>query len=78
MNITTFIQFFAEQFDETESSELNKDTQFKDVEEWSSLTALSVIAMVEDELDVILRGDDILSSDTIEDLFNLINDRRKY
>ena len=51
------------------------ETVFKGLDEWSSLTALSVIAMVDEEYDVTLRGDDILNANTIEDLFNIVKSK---
>lgn len=75
MELNDFIEKFAEQFDETDASEFKAETEFKALEEWSSLMALSVIAMVDDEYDVTLKGDDIRSSETIEDLFNLVKSK---
>ena len=72
MEIKDFIENFADQFDDTEASELSGDTKFKELEEWSSLIALSVIAMVDEEYDVSLKGDDIRGSETIQDLYNVV------
>lgn len=75
MEINEFIENFAEQFDDTEASELKAETVFKELDEWSSLVALSVIAMVDEEYDVTLKGDDIRNSNTIQDLFNNIKEK---
>ena len=72
MEINSFIDHFAEQFDETDASEFKAETVFKELEEWSSLIALSIIAMVDEEYDVTLKGDDIRNASTIEDLFNTV------
>lgn len=72
MDIKEFIQNFADQFDETDPSEIKADTVFKELEEWSSLIALSIIAMVDEEYDVTLKGDDIKNAVTIEDLFHIV------
>ena len=72
MNIQDFIENFAAQFDETDEELFAADTRFKELDEWSSLTALSIIAMVDDEYDVIIKGNDIISSDTIQDLYNVV------
>ena len=53
------------------------DTEFKQLEEWSSLMALSLIAMVDEEYDVTLKGDDIKNSKTIEDLFKIVSSKAK-
>ena len=75
MEIKEFIEHFAEQFDDTDASEFKTETIFKDLDEWSSLIALSVIAMVDEEYEVTLKGEDIRNSNTIEDLFNLVKSK---
>ena len=72
MELKDFIENFANQFDETDPSEIKAETVFKDLDEWSSLIALSVIAMVDEEYDVTIKGEDIRNSNTVEDLFNAI------
>ena len=75
MDINQFIDKFAEQFDDTDRSEFSATTVFKELDEWSSLMALNVIAMVDEEFDVALKGDDIKNADTIEDLFNTVQSK---
>lgn len=75
MELNKFIENFANQFDETDPNEINASTLFHDLEEWSSLIALSVIAMVDEEYDVTLKGDDIRNSNTVEDLFHLVEEK---
>ena len=75
MEIKEFIENFANQFDDTEASEFKAETVFKELDEWSSLVALSVIAMVDEEYDITIKGDDIRNSNTIEDLFNIVKSR---
>lgn len=75
MELKDFIANFAEQFDETDANEIQANTIFRDLEEWSSLIALSVIAMVDEEYDVVLKGDDIRNANTIEDLFNTVKSK---
>lgn len=76
MELQDFVQNVAELFDETDLSAIKADTIFKELEEWSSLIALSVIAMVDEEYDVALKGDDILNAATIEDLFNTVKSKK--
>ena len=77
MNIQEFIENFAAQFDDTDESLFAADTKFRQIDEWSSLTALSIIAMVDDEYDVILKGNDIINSETIQDLYNIVEKKRQ-
>ena len=76
MNIQDFISNFADQFDETDAAEFKPDTEFKALDEWSSLTSLSIISMVDDEYNVSINGDDIREAETIEDLYNIIRNRK--
>lgn len=72
-----FVALFAEQFDDTDASEFTPKTVFHDLDEWSSLTGLSVIAMVDEEFDVALKGNDVRSANTIEDLYVAVTNRMK-
>lgn len=72
MTINEFIEAFAAEFDETPVEDFAAETVFKEMDEWSYLTALSIISMVDDQLDKQLTGADIRSSNTIEDLYNLV------
>ena len=72
MEIKEFVENFANQFDDTDPAEISASTNFHNLDEWSSLTALSIIAMVDEEYDVTLKGDDIKNAKTVEDLFNTV------
>lgn len=74
-SLEEFVKLFAEQLDETVENVLNANTVFKDLDDWSSLIALSIIAMVDEECGVALKGDDIRNADTIEDLYNIVKTR---
>lgn len=77
MELKEFIINFANQFDDTDPTEITASTQFKDLEEWSSLTALSLIAMVDDNYDVLISNEDIHNANTVEDLYNIVKERIK-
>ena len=70
MEISKFIELFAELFDETDVTVFTAETEFKKLDEWSSLIALSVIAMVDEEYGINIQGEDIINANTIADLFN--------
>jgi acyl carrier protein len=72
MELQEFITKFSEQFDDPVPENLKADTEFKNLEEWSSMIALSVIAMIDDEFGVTIKGNDIRSEKTIEDLYNIV------
>ncbi len=70
--INNFITNIAEQFDETPPNLFTPETKFKDLDEWSSLIALSLIAMIDLEYNVKIRAEDIRKSTTINDLYEIV------
>lgn len=73
MTIENFIENFADQLDETPIEALTPETEFRKLEDWSSLVGLSVIAMVDEEYGKTLTSDMFKASKTIQDLYNQIN-----
>jgi acyl carrier protein len=76
MELNDFISNFADQFDDTDASEIKAETVFHELDEYSSLIALSIIAMVDEEYDVQLKGDDMRAAVTVEDLFNIVKSKQ--
>ena len=75
MELKEFIVNFADLFEDTNPSEITAETAFHDLDEYSSLIALSIIAMVDEEYDVQLKGDDMRAAVTVEDLFNIVKSK---
>ena len=63
MNIDNFIENFAGEFEETPIENFSMDTEFKSLEEWNSLTALSIT------------GADLRKCVTIKELFDLVSSK---
>ena len=72
ININAFIQQFAEQFEETDASVFFPETRFRENDEWGSMLALSVMAMVNEEYDVALTANEMRHAQTIQDLFDIV------
>jgi acyl carrier protein len=70
--IKDFISKFSEQFEMTNPSEFTQETHFKDLEDWDSLVALSIIGMVHNTYNVKLIGGDIRSAVTVNDVYNMV------
>lgn len=75
MEINTFLQNFADILDDTDAALITKETVFRDLDEWNSLTALSLIALADEEYAVKLTGDDIKSSNSLNDIFEIIKNK---
>ncbi len=76
MEIQEFIQNFAEQFDDTDASVFTPETVFHDLDEWSSLVGLSIIAMIDDEYDVTIKGDELRAAKTVNDVYELVKSKQ--
>ena len=75
MEIKDFIANFADQFENTEASVFTPETKFRELDEWSSLLALSILAMVDEEYDVQLKGEEMRATSTIQELFDLVSSK---
>ena len=72
MELKEFVANFARQFEDTDPADITAETIYKDLDEWSSLVAFAVIAMVKMEYDKTVTGTEIRHCNTVEDLFNII------
>lgn len=74
-NLEEFVALFAEQFDDTDVNEFKGGTKFRDLDEWSSIIGLSIIAMVDEEFEVALKADDMKKAITIGDLYEIVKEK---
>lgn len=70
-----FIANFADQFDDTAPSEIQATTRFHELEEWSSLTAMGIIAMAKTQYGKTITGAEIRKCETVEDVYKLIESK---
>lgn len=70
MDLNEFIENFADQFDDEVS--LTPETVYSELEEWSSMTSLAIIAMVDDEYDVQISSSDLRECKTVSALFERV------
>ena len=74
VDVKQFIQNFADQFDDAPEG-LTLETRFRDIDEWSSLIALSEMAMCDEEYEVIISANEMENANSIADLYNIVNER---
>ncbi len=72
MDIKNFIQNFTDQFEDTDASVFTAETKYRELDEWSSLIALSILAMIDEEYDIQLKGEEMRATNTIQELFDLV------
>ena len=75
MELNEFVANFADQFDDTDASEIQASTVFHDLEEWSSLTGMSVLALAKIQYGKSITGAELKACMTVKDVFNLINNK---
>jgi len=75
MELKEFVNQFAEQFDDTDASEITASCVFHNLDEWSSLTGMSVIALAKIEYGKSITGSELKDCVTVQDVFNLINNK---
>lgn len=76
MEFKDFIEKFVGIFDETDASELMPDTKFRDLDEWSSLSVLGLLAMADDDFGVELEAIELRQANTIQDIYELIKSKK--
>ena len=65
-----FLESMSEVF---ERDDIGPDDVFRDYEEWDSMAYLSLIAMIDDNYDIVIPGDEFASLNKIIDIYNYIN-----
>lgn len=76
MELNQFVQSFANLFEDTDVSVFSAGTNFRDLDEWGSLIALSVMSMVDEEYDVQLSADEMRQANTIQELFDIVSQKQ--
>lgn len=75
MELNEFVKNFADQFDDTDASEIQADTRFHELDEWSSLVGMSVIALAKIKYGKAITGKEIKGCVTVKDVFDLISSK---
>tara|TARA_Y100001958_G_C20930408_1_gene340979 strand:- start:47 stop:274 length:228 start_codon:yes stop_codon:yes gene_type:complete len=73
---TEFLINFKDILDEEPNIDLNINSNFRDLDEWDSLAALSLIAMIDEEYNVIITGEQINKMNTLKEILDFIIDNK--
>lgn len=71
--MNNFIEKFTLLLEDSDLITVDGDTVFKDLDEWDSLLALSLITMIDEEYKVKITGEEIRNSSSINDLYAVIS-----
>lgn len=72
MDNNQFYEDFLDALDVDVPSEVSWETDYHDLDGWSSMSGMRLIAMIEDKYGVLLSSTDIRHCDSIINLFELI------
>ena len=72
MELNEFIEKFAELFEDTDPSVIHAETDYHDLDEWSSLVGMMIIAFVKTEVGKSVTGDELKECKSVEQLYKLI------
>jgi acyl carrier protein len=75
MDINDFIEKFTACLNHNPASALLPETEFRKLDDWSSIFALIIIAMIDSDYNKVLSSEDIKNSKTLSDLFNVIESK---
>lgn len=72
MDIKEFIEKFAEAIEIEDAASLTPETNFRDLDEWSSLSVMVFIAFADENFDKQVGDKQIAECNTINDLYKLV------
>ena len=76
MELEKFVEQFAEQFFDTPADMIKADTEFRQLEEWSSMTGLCILTMIKDEYGFFLDPNIFKQCKTISDVFEQVKNHK--
>jgi acyl carrier protein len=72
MNIQLLIDQIESEFEEVVPGTIKPDSSFRELPGWSSMHALILIALIDNEYDILLTGAELKNLQTVQDLFDII------
>jgi acyl carrier protein len=75
MELNDFVEKMVDCFNQTEASEITPSTRFRELEEWGSMMALIVIAMIDSDFNKTVDADDLKAANTIQELFTIVQNK---
>jgi len=77
MDIKEFIQLLEVEFEDLEKGALTATTNFREIDEWSSMHALIIIALLDVEFGVTVGGEDLSKMETVQELYNFAESNKE-
>ncbi len=77
MSIDEFVTKLEAEFEDIPKGTLKPETDYRSIKGWSSMHALIIIAFVDIQFNITLSGTDLKSTQTVQDLYNLIQTKKQ-
>ena len=75
MDLNEFVRKVEAEIEDLEPGSLTANKDYREIEQWSSMYALILIAMIDTEYDVTLSGEDLKQSKTVRDLYKIVKSK---
>ncbi len=75
ITIEEFITRVEGEFEDMETGNLKPESVIREYFTWDSINALIFIAHVNVEYDVVISADDLINSEKLQDLYNLVSSK---
>jgi acyl carrier protein len=75
MKIQQLIDQIENEFDEVQPGTIKPESSFREMDGWSSMHALILIALIDNEYDILLTGEQLKNAQTVQDLFEIIQSK---
>lgn len=72
MTIEEFVEKVQDELQDTPAEKITPDTNYKELDEWGSLTSLSLISMIEEEYDKLITGADVRARNSVRELWEYV------
>jgi acyl carrier protein len=76
MLLDEFVTKLETEFDDMPKGVLKADTDYRGIKGWSSMHALIIIAFIDIHFNITLNGSDLKSTKTVNDLYNLVQQKK--
>lgn len=77
MEKETFIQDLRQQFINPEAIDLTFDSEFRNAEDYDSLTGMTIMVMLQDKYKVVLSLEEYKAQKTVGELYNIVLKKAK-
>lgn len=72
MTIEEFVEKVQDELQDTPAEKITADTNYKELDEWGSLTSLALISMIEEEYDKLITGADVRARNSVRELWEFV------